>query len=422
MAYIKPFAALRPVPNLVQDIASPPYDVMDDKEAREMAANKPLHFLHVLRSEIDLPEDVNPYDHIVYERAHQFLLHLIENGMMIRDAKPCYYVYRQIMNGRTQFGIVGCASVDEYQNNTIKKHELTRKDKQADRTRHIDIVNAQCGPIFLAYHGRPAINAIAEAIMQQEPLYDFVKNKHLMPVQHTAWRIDDDALIARIQQEFAAVECIYIADGHHRCAAASSVRDLRREASKEWTGQEEANYFLSVLFPAEQLHIMDYNRVVKDLNGLDKEAFLNKLEEKFTVENYQGQGSLHPGERHEVGMYLDKEWYRLRMKPGTFDESDAIASLDVSILQDNLLAPILGITDPTTDKRIRFVGGIRGLEELEQMVDNGAAVAFAMYPTSIEELFTVSDNNKQMPPKSTWFEPKLLSGLFVHELDEQSTT
>lgn len=416
MAYIRPFAAIRPAAGKAEQVASLPYDVMDVQEARDMAAGNPSSFLHISRAEIDLPPDTDVYSPLVYQTAKENLQKMLADGVLQREEKPCLYIYRQIRDGRSQTGIVGCSSVDDYRKGLVKDHERTRRDKENDRTRHINITNAQTGPIFLAYHSRPAIVHILADAMKNEPLYDFVFDGET-PVQQTVWRIDDDVVIGRIQDEFMAAGRIYIADGHHRCASSARVRDKRQAASEHWTGNEEANFTLSVFFPGEQLHIMDYNRVVADLNGLSVKDFLSQVKVNFEVEKYAGEGTYRPENKHQFGMYLDGCWYCMSAKEGSFDARDPIAQLDVAILQNNLLEPILDIEDPRTDARISFIGGVRGLGELERKVQQGAAVAFAMYPTSIDELFAVADSGGLMPPKSTWFEPKLLSGLFIHELD-----
>ena len=412
MAKTRPFRAIRPAAALVDKVAALPYDVMNSAEAKEMVKGNPYSFLHVDKAEIDLPEGTGLYDDIVYETAAARLKGMIADGTFIREDKPCYYVYRQIMDGRSQVGVAGCASVDDYYDNTIKKHELTRADKEEDRCRHVDVCDANTGPIFLAYRARAAINELVVRIMAGAPLYDFAADG----VEQTVWRVDDETDIALLTAEFAAAGCMYIADGHHRAASAARVGKMRREAHPEYTGDEEFNYFLAVMFPDEQLYIMDYNRVVKDLNGLSVEEFFAKVGEKFEIAPYEGKGVCHPPRRHTFSLYLDDKWYLLTAKEGSFDSADPVAQLDVSILQENLLAPILGIGDPRTDQRIEFIGGIRGLEELERRVHKDMRLAFAMYPPSIQELISIADSGRTMPPKSTWFEPKLLSGLFIHQL------
>lgn len=411
MAIIKPFRAVRPVPELVDKVAALPYDVMNSQEARLMVEGNPYSFLHVDKAEIDLPVGTGLYDDIVYKTAAANLRRMIDQGVYQREAKPCLYVYRQIMDGRAQTGVVACSWVDDYLNNVVKKHELTRADKEEDRCRHVDVCDAQTGPIFLTYRRRQGIDAVVDRVTAQPPLYDFTADG----VRQTVWLIDSEADIHSLQQEFADAGCTYIADGHHRTASAVRVGRMRREANPHYTGQEEFNTFLSVLFPDEQLYIMDYNRVVKDLNGLSVAAFMGKVGESFVVTAWKGEGPCRPPQKHSFGMYISGKWYLLAAKDGSYGD-DPVSRLDVSILQNNLLTPILGIGDPRTDKRIDFVGGIRGLGELEKRVDEGAAVAFAMFPTSIEDLMAIADAGLIMPPKSTWFEPKLLSGIFVHEL------
>ncbi len=413
MVIIRPFKAVRPVAGLVDKVAALPYDVMNSAEAKEMVKDNLYSFLHVDKAEIDLPPGTNLYDDIVYQTAAKRLQQMIADGTFIREDKPCFYVYRQIMNGRTQTGIVGCASIDDYLNNVIRKHELTRADKEEDRVRHVNTCDANTGPIFLAYRARKQINQIVSETMQSVPLYDFSANG----VQQTCWIIDDAAKIAAICGEFAATERLYIADGHHRNASAARVGKMRREQKPNYSGDEEFNYYLAVFFPDEQLHIMDYNRVVKDLNGLSKEQFLQAISKDFTYIPYSEAGPYHPQHKHEFGMYLDGQWYILSAKMSSFDPADPVGQLDVSILQENLLHPILNIGDPRTDKRIDFIGGIRGLEELERRCANDMQIAFAMYPTPIDDLINIADAGEVMPPKSTWFEPKLLSGLFIHELE-----
>lgn len=410
MAVVRPFRAVRPIPELVDKVAALPYDVMNSQEAREYVKGNPYSFMRIDRAEINLPEDTDMYSQLVYETAASRLNDMKKQGVYQKDAKPCYYVYRQIMDGRAQTGIVACAGVDDYQNNVVKKHELTLAKKEDDRCNHVDFCDANTGPIFLTYKADPTVNAVVEKAVAKAPVYDFDN----AGVRQTCWVIDDDADIAAIQGAFAKMNALYIADGHHRCASAVRVARKRRVQNPGYTGEEEFNFFLCVLFPDEQLAIMDYNRVVADLNGNSEAEFLAKVAEKFEVE--QLSAAPHVTEKHTFGMYLGGRWWKLTAKPGTFDAGDVVAQLDVSILQQNLLTPILGIGDPRTDKRIDFVGGIRGLGELEKRVKGGMAVAFAMCPTSIEDLMSIADSGRIMPPKSTWFEPKLLSGIFIHEL------
>ena len=412
MATVRPFKAVRPNEKVAHEVASLPYDVMSSEEAREQFKNKPLSFMHVDRAEIDLPEDMNHYVPEVYEAAAARLNGQIADGTFIQDAAPCFYVYRQIMDGRAQTGIVGCASIDEYMNNTIKKHEKTRADKEEDRVNHVDFLDANTGPIFLTYKASKDIDAVVAKAMEGKPVYDF----DFDGVQQTVWVMDSASDIAAIGEAFKKVPAMYIADGHHRNASAVRVGRKRRAQNPGFTGQEEFNYYLGVFFPDDQLYIMDYNRLVADLNGLSEAQFMDKLAGKWTVAESAPQPKMTT--RHTCAMYLSGKWYTLTAKPGTYNDADPVASLDVQILHDNLLAPILNIGDPRTETRIDFVGGIRGLGELERRVADGMKVAFAMCPTSIQELIDIADAGLLMPPKSTWFEPKLLSGLFVHKLKD----
>ena len=418
MATVKPFRAVRPTPELAPKVTAHPYDVMNYEEACEMVKGNPYSYLHVDRSEVDLPPETDHYSQVVYEKAAANLHQMKKDGILLKEYKPCFYVWRQIMNGRAQTGIVACASIDDYMNNVIKKHELTRAEKEEDRCNHVDFCNANTGVVFLAYRARKGINDIVAEAMKSAPLYDF----KFEDVQQTVWVISNPDTIAQLEKEFGDTESLYIADGHHRSASAVRIGRKRRAQNPDYTGDEEFNYFLCVLFPDEQLYCMDYNRVVADLNGLSKDEFLAKVSEKFDVQKLDKplgndeQGKTDVQQKHTFGMYLEGQWYLLTAKPGTFDANDVVEQLDVAILQKNLLSPVLGIGDPRVDKRIDFVGGIRGLKELEKRVDSGAAVAFAMCPTSMNDLFAIADAGKIMPPKSTWFEPKLLSGIFVHEL------
>jgi len=415
MPVFRPFKAVRPIPEKAKAIASPPYDVMDSDEARKMVKDNPLSYLYVEKAEIDLPEGTNLYSDEVYNKAKENFYRYLEDGNMIQDEKPAFYVYRQIMDGRAQIGLVGCASTEDYVNNIIKKHELTRADKEADRIRHVDTLNAHASPVFFTYRHREDIDAVVNKTVETTPEYDFVSDDG---ISHTLWIMDDPQDIEKITTAFADMDYFYVADGHHRTASAAKVGLLRKEANPQHTGEEEYNFFMTVIFPDNHLHIMDYNRVVADLNNHTKEEFFQKVKEKFDLELYDQEGPYHPEAKHNFGMYIDKKWYKLTAKEGTFDPNSPTKSLDVSILQLNLLHPILGIGDPRTDQRIDFIGGIRGLKELEERVDSGReAVAFSMYPTSIQELMNIADAGETMPPKSTWFEPKLRSGLFIHLLD-----
>ena len=412
MAVIRKFKAIRPTSEMAEAVAALPYDVVNSEEAREMTKDKPYSFLHVDKAEIDLPVDTDIYSPQVYAKAKENLDKLVSDGILVQDNKPMLYVYELTMDGISQTGLVACTSIDEYLNGIIKKHELTREDKEQDRIRHVDICNANTGPIFLAYRTVDEISAIIENVKKNAPVYDFTAEDG---IKHRAWVIDNDETANKLIELFKAVPNLYIADGHHRNASAAKVGLKRRAEHPDYTGDEEFNYYLAVIFPSDQLKIMDYNRVVKDLNGMTSEEFMNKLAEKFDI--HEAEGKAKPEKQYDFGMYLDKKWYMLTAREN-LRVNDAVAGLDVSILQDNVLIPILGIGDIRTDKRIDFVGGIRGLGELERRVDSGEMkVAFAMYPTSIDQLMTIADENKIMPPKSTWFEPKLRSGLFIHSLD-----
>lgn len=413
MANIKPFKAYRPTPSMAETIAALPYDVYNRQEATAVVQANPKSFLAIDRAETGFGPEVDTYDESVYLRAASMLREWIAEGSFIQEEKPCYYLYEQTFMGRRQTGIVGCASIDDYLNNVIKKHENTRADKEADRIRHVDVCSMQTGPIFLAYREKEHLNQlIGEEKEVHAPIYDFVSEDG---IGHRVWVIADEARIQQITEAFQQIPAIYIADGHHRCASAVKVGLKRREQYPDYTGAEEFNSFLAVIFADSELAIMDYNRVVKDLNGLSKEEFLEQVKKSFEV--VPADQAVSPGEKGMYGMYLDSTWYELKAKTAVRSE-DAVAGLDVSILQDYLLEPILGIQDPKTDKRIDFVGGIRGLGELERRVHRDMDVAFSLYPTSMAELLAVADANRLMPPKSTWFEPKLRSGLFLHEIEK----
>lgn len=413
MAVFRPFKAFRPKPELAAEVAAKPYDVLNSDEAREEAKGHPLSFLHVGKPEIDLDPSIDLYDPRVYEKGKENLQKLIRDGVLVEDSEPFYYIYAQTMFDRTQYGLVGCASVDDYWNDVILKHEKTRKDKEEDRCQHVRVTNAHTGPIFLTYKDKAEIDEIVNRYIEQKPNTDIIT---VDGIRHQVWVISDKNDIAKIRELLAGVDKFYVADGHHRSAAAAIVGRERQQANPNHTGEEEYNFFLAVLFPASHLYIMDYNRLVKDLNGHSKEEFLAKLEDLFVINKVEGQFA--PKKKGQIGMYLDGQWYSLDAKDKLFHPEDPVENLDVSILQHHVLAPILGIDDPRTSKRIDFVGGIRGLGELERRVNSGEmAVAFSMYPTSIEELMAIADAGKIMPPKSTWFEPKLRDGLFVHFLD-----
>ncbi len=413
MAQLRPFKAFRPKPELAGEVASKPYDVLNSAEAREEVVGHPLSFLHVGKPEIDLDPGINLYDQKVYQKGKENLWKLINDGALQQDPEPYFYLYAQTMNGRTQYGLVGCASVEDYWNDIIKKHEKTRKDKEEDRTNHVRVTNAHTGPIFLTYPDDEVINAIVDELKNTTPENDHVA---LDGIRHQSWVIKDKALIEKIQSTLAEVPYFYVADGHHRSAAAGIAGRERQKANPNNKGDEEYNYFLAVLFPASHLYIMDYNRVVKDLNGNTKEEYFEKLGKVFSIK--ESAGTCHPSKKGEVGMYFEGKWYQLNANEELVGNPDPVESLDVAILQKYVLDPILGVDDPRTSKRVDFVGGIRGLEELERRVDSGEIkVAFAMYATSVHELISIADAGKIMPPKSTWFEPKLRDGLFVHFLD-----
>lgn len=412
MADIRPFPAIRPAKGKEEMIAALPYDVYSRAEAREAVKDRPLSFLRIDRAETQLPEDVDLYDGRVYEKARELLWSMVEQRDFIQDGAPCYYLYELTMNGRSQTGIVACASVDDYLENRIKKHENTRREKEEDRVRHVDVCDAQTGPIFLAYRREETLKRLTAQEKQKEPLFDFVSEDG---IRHRGWKISGSEEIAAIRSAFQRMDALYIADGHHRAASAVRVGVKRREEHPGYTGEEEFNYFLSVIFPDDELMIMDYNRVVKDLNGLTPEQFLDRVREVFEVRKLEK--AAHPEKKGEVTLFLEDQWYLLTLKPA-YENTDPVEGLDVSVLQKQILAPVLGIQDPKTDKRIDFVGGIRGLSELERRVHADMKAAFAMYPTSIGELFAVADAGLLMPPKSTWFEPKLRSGLFIHSLKD----
>ncbi|MDR1805228.1 MAG: DUF1015 family protein [Clostridium sp.] len=413
MADFRPFRALRPQAQFAAEVAALPYDVMNTAEAREMVAGKERSFLRIDKPETAFPDGTSPYLPEVYAKAKELFEARKADGTYLRESKPCAYIYRQIMDGRAQLGLVGTINVQDSIDGRVKKHEMTRADKETDRIRHVDTLSAQTGPIFLTYRKRPDLTELLNNWhLHHNPVYDFVSEQG---VRQTIWVIDDSARLEEIRAELAQVESLYIADGHHRHASAVRVAQMRREATPGWTGEEEFNYYLAVLFAADELKLMDYNRVIADINGMSVPAFIAKCERKFTVSKGGIGERVRPRRPHSFGMCVKGEWYHLRAKDGSYDESDPVAALDVSILQNNLIAPILGITDPRTDSRIDFVGGIRGLEELERRATSDMQLAFSFYPATIDELMGIADAGEIMPPKSTWFEPKLLSGLFIHE-------
>lgn len=414
MVRVKPFAAIRPPKDIVTEVAAPPYDVLNSVEAKKMAGEKSL--LHITKPEIDFDPILPDHDDKVYDRAVKNFAQWQKNGWLVQDKKPCYYVYAQTMEGRTQYGLVLCAHTDDYAEGKIKKHELTRKDKEDDRMVHVKIQNANIEPVFFAYKDNSQLNEIVSRTVAAAPEYSFTDENGF---GHSFWVIDDDATIEKITDIFTnKVNAFYVADGHHRTAAAARVGAEKRSGNAAHTGDEEYNYFMAVCFPETQLKIIDYNRVVKDLNGLTPEQFLSALEEDFTVIPYGGEGECHPSHLHNFSMYLGGKWYSMETKPGRYDDNDPIGVLDVTILSNLVLDKILGIKDLRTDKRIDFVGGIRGLGELSRRVDSGEMkVAFALYPVSMKQLTDIADSGNIMPPKTTWFEPKLRSGLAIHKLD-----
>jgi uncharacterized protein (DUF1015 family) len=411
MAVARPFRGLRPGKEYAAKVAAPPYDVLDSDEAREMAKGNPWSILHVTKPEIDLDPSIDPYDDRVYARGARNLRTLMEEGILRQDPEPLFYFYRQVMGAHSQTGLIACASIEDYEKDIIRKHEFTRKDKEQDRIRHIETDNAQVGPVFLTYPDIPGVTAIAERVCSGVPEFDFVAPDG---VRHTVWLVPDPADMASISKLFEEIPCLYVADGHHRSAAATIVGQKRRAANPFHTGLEEYNFFLAVIFPKSHMRIMPYNRVVADLHGLSQEQFLTRLGEKFRIETCETE---KPAQIRQFSMYMDGRWYLLHALPGSFPEGDPVGSLDVSILQDNLLGPILGIDDPRTSKRINFIGGIRGAAELVRLVDSGRyAVAFSLHATTMDQLLSVASSGNVMPPKSTWFEPKLRSGLVIHVL------
>ena len=413
MAKFRAFRALRPAPEKAQAVAALPYDVVSREEARAIGEKNADSFLHVDRAEMDLDENTDLYDISVYLKARENLQKMEREGVLVQDEAPCFYIYELTRNNRTQSGIVGCSSIDDYLNNVVKKHELTREDKEQDRIRHVDICDANTGPIYLACRYTDELMKLMESWKQEHaPVYDFVADDG---ITHRVWVIDTEDAVVKVGEEFEKIESLYIADGHHRTASAVKVGINRRRQHPGYTGEEEFNYFMAVAFPYEQLEILPYNRVVKDINGMTGKAFLGAV--KFNYELMLMPGfPCKPVEKHCVGMYLEGDWYHLRAYRDIYEKKDVIGQLDVSILQDRVLQPILGIDDPRTNQRIRFVGGNQRLKKLQEIADETGGVAFAMYPTSMEDVMQIADEGKVMPPKSTWFEPKLRSGLFIHKL------
>ena len=414
MAILKPFKGIRPKKELVKNIACRPYDVLNEQEARIETKGDPNSFYHVIKPEIDFPDDFDHYSPEIYKKGKDNFARMFRDGVFFDDDKECLYIYAQTMNGRKQFGIVGCAAVDDYVNNIIRKHELTRPDKEEDRKNHVRVSNLNYEPVFFAYQQVKALDEIVNKVVAGTPEYDFISDDE---IGHTFWVIKDDAVINSITSEFAKIKYTYVADGHHRTAAAALVGKERKENNPNHTGEEEYNFFLAVHFPDNQLAIMDYNRVVKDLNGLSSQQFLDKLKDNFIVEE-KGSFIYKPAKLHEFSLYIDDKWFMLTAKTGTYNDNDPIGVLDVTILSDKVLAPLLNIVDLRKDKRIDFVGGLRGLGELKKRVDSREMkAAFALYPVTMKQLIDIADNNLIMPPKVTWFEPKLRSGLVLHSLD-----
>ena len=415
MAIVKPFRGVRPPKEYVAQVASKPYDVLNSEEARTEAAGNEKSLYHIIKPEIDFEPGTDEHDPKVYEKAVENFRKFQENGWLVQDSKPCYYIYAQTMDGRTQYGFVVAASVDDYMNGRIKKHELTRRDKEEDRMKHVRNNRANVEPVFFTFPDNDSLEQILKQETAKEPTYDFVADDGF---GHTFWVIDSDETIAKISSLFADIPIMYIADGHHRSAAAALVGAEMAKNNPNHTGSEEYNYFLAVCFPASHLKVMDYNRVVKDLNGFTTDEFLRRLEDNFVVE-LKGSEIFKPGRLHEFSLYIDGKWYSLTAKPGTYNDADPIGVLDVTISSDLILRDILGITDLRSDKRIDFVGGLRGLGELKRRVDSGEMrMALALYPVTMQQIIDIADSGNIMPPKTTWFEPKLRSGIIIHKLDD----
>ncbi|MBS7410305.1 MAG: DUF1015 domain-containing protein [Muribaculaceae bacterium] len=415
MAIVKPFRGVRPPKEYVAQVASKPYDVLNSEEARTEAVGNEKSLYHIIKPEIDFEPGTDEHDPKVYEKAVENFRKFQENGWLVQDSKPCYYIYAQTMDGRTQYGFVVAASVDDYMNGRIKKHELTRRDKEEDRMKHVRNNRANVEPVFFTFPDNDSLEQILKQETAKEPTYDFVADDGF---GHTFWVIDSDETIAKISSLFADIPNMYIADGHHRSAAAALVGAEMAKNNPNHTGSEEYNYFLAVCFPASHLKVMDYNRVVKDLNGLTTDEFLRRLEDNFVVE-LKGSEIFKPGRLHEFSLYIDGKWYSLTAKPGTYNDADPIGVLDVTISSDLILRDILGITDLRSDKRIDFVGGLRGLGELKRRVDSGEMrMALALYPVTMQQIIDIADSGNIMPPKTTWFEPKLRSGIIIHKLDD----
>ena len=414
MAVFKPFRAIRPSSEHVKAVASKPYDVLNSLEAREEASGNSFSFLHVVKPEIDLPEDIDPYSSVVYRKGRENFNDLRQRGVLLQDSDSSFYIYRLTMDGRSQTGLVGCCFFEEYFEGIIKKHELTRTAKENDRVNHVECLNANAEPVFFSYRGKEVLNNLVSDQTKTEPIYNFTADDN---VTHELWIVSNPNDVRLIEESFKEVPFLYVADGHHRTAAAARIGQKRKKENLQHTGLEEYNYFLAVLFPEDQLCIFDYNRVVKDLNGLSNQEFIEKLKQSFIVYSVDKSES-RPRHIREFSLYLDGTWYRLIAKEGSWDNKDPVADLDVTILSEQVLAPLLNITDLRNDNRIDFVGGIRGLSELEKRVDSGEVkAAFALYPVSMKQLLSIADAGEIMPPKTTWFEPKLRSGLFIHDLE-----
>ena len=413
MVRLEPFKGLRPRKDIVQKVASPPYDVLNSKEAKEIASGNDYSFLHIIKPEIDLPDNVDSYSDQVYEKARENFKRFLDERILVKDEKKSFYIYKQIWGDHVQVGLVAGASTQDYKDDLIKKHELTREEKEKDRIRHMEFLNANTGPVFLTFKQKDNISALFEEAMKVEPEYDFISDDG---VRHTFFIVEKEDLIEKIKNAFLDIDYLYVADGHHRSASATKVRIKKQEKNPDHTGDEEYNFFLSVIFPHNQMKILAYNRVVKDIENLCKAEMFLKISKNF---EYEEAETKVPTEKHQFCLYIEGKWYLLKAKDGSFNREDPVESLDVSILQNNLLDPVFGIKDPRKDKRIDFIGGIRGTEELERLVDSkNFKIALSLYPTTIDQLFQVADAGKTMPPKSTWFEPKLKSGLITHLLDE----
>ena len=414
MAVFKPFKAIRPSSDHVKSVASRPYDVLNSDEARKEVEGNDLSFLHVVKPEIDLPKDVDPYSDVVYEKGKENFHNFMSLGILAQDSDSSFYIYRLTMDGRSQTGLVGCCFFEEYFDEIIKKHELTRLVKENDRVKHVECLNANAEPVFFSYRGKSSIKDFVSSKTSDDPVYNFIADDH---IQHELWLVSDPEDVTFIEEAFKDVPYLYVADGHHRTAAAARIGKKRKEENLKHTGEEEYNYFLSVLFPDDELKIFDYNRLVKDLNGFAASEFLKQLEDTFIISKLNAENP-RPSAIREFSLYIEGDWYRLLAKEGCWDVNDPVGDLDVTILSEKVLTPILNIVDLRKDTRIDFVGGIRGLDELKRRVDSGEmAAAFALFPVTMDQLLNIADAGKIMPPKTTWFEPKLRSGLFIHDLE-----